>query len=760
MKISIHGTQGGASTFTEDYLAGVSDPNSDNPSDHSVGTQTYAMNITNNVRIFSKYGIIQDVKGNKRVGYVGFSVGFRHNERLSGVYTKEILDKLAKYFYKEHIDEYNNLDTFQDDLVFVEDVKLEYQSKVSLITDKYPAESFSLGEKDAAYIYYSSKEQLEEFFDFPYLEVYKPFKRVFFIDLKYKNRPENPLRALRHSKDGDLTGLRILENIPYRIGFSPEKNGIRTIVRREGVEVNHETLIQPKDRLEITFSKRNHYDYEKPINGSLDDLKKNHHEHVKVSDNNTRVRIIPPGPGVFDALQKTIEFKVIPSSEDPVIEVKRRGVIGDNKKVYGKKITFKGDELDDEWEVQINGKTEGQTFIPNRQLAGELEIRIKGKSETFNKTRTNTPPVSETSIRKERHETDKKRKNRISKWIMVFIVGIAAVVLAFGIYFSVDYFNSDKGKRTSSVIDKQKVEVGYDEIKAYSEGTELFLDKLKSYSDIASKNAKENQDQEYNWATISESLKEKQGIREAINKGEIQQLRDRSDSYKYSRQQSKFKEAVLAIDTLYIIPIGHAMNGSNDRLSEMNLEQIADFLTSYQMVLKIEKEVDRNADQDSLKQKRDELDKLLPLEPEAKLPSANQKAEDLLATLHEWTSKPDSDQSIASGVDERTLSEATENSNSKENRADGRGTTSSKNDNRQKEFEKKFWNLINKAEKKKVTYDDLVREYNDISSQNEVKAFYDEHLSKSNDFKEFKKIKDIRLKQASKVEDLKVLIKD
>lgn len=377
MKISIHGIQDGAKNFTSEYIAGVKDPSSDDPSDDSVGHKVFAISFTKNEYVISKYGIIRDVQCDKRAGNIGFSLGVPNEKKISGSHIKRILDELDKTFYKRHINN-NNLDHFQEDWSFVENIKRDYQREVKPIIDKNSIEKFPQSEKDAAYIYYSSEEELQQYFDVPYQDDYKSYKRVFFVDQKYKGQPENPLNALRHNKEEDLTSRTILENLRYRVFIPSISNGVLTKVTTAEKTIQNNGKVHPKDRVTITFSKKN-YKTPEPIYGTISELKEKYANRVKVDDSNKTLSITPPN--TLEAKTKTIHFKVENWKGEAVkdaIKIKSKSYTG-NESVNKNTATFRADELEQEWEIIVNGKTV-KTFVPST-LEDSLTIQIQKEKE-------------------------------------------------------------------------------------------------------------------------------------------------------------------------------------------------------------------------------------------------------------------------------------------------------------------------------------------------------------------------------------------
>lgn len=845
MKIAVHGTQGGANTFTSEFLSGVSDPNSDAPSDHSAGHQCFAINFTKNECVFSKYGIIKDVQGNRRVGNIGFSLGIQNESKIAGSDVKEVLNRLAKEFYEEHIDAFDNLDTFREDWTFIEDIKRDYQDKEESISDKSNIEVFTQGERDAAFIYYSSEKELQKYFDVPYQEDYKPYKRVFFIDQKYKGKGKanNPLHALSHSEDADLTNRKILENLPYRVVIPHNNNSIFIKVSSDGKDIQNKGKVRPYDSIKITFTKRNYN--ELPINGTIVELEKKYPEQVKVDESNRKLTITPPNQLTATTKEISLRIQDWKGKEVKGATIEKRNS-RTNKNIENNTVTFEGDELDKEWQVVVNGKVE-RTFTPN-ESENKLDIPIqeeetisfevntsqysiklkktnsnikitadskriifidkaieddcdiivsaegyRSSNKTINPEKDSSPINIKLEERKRTLATTEKGEytgestvepGNKQVWRVLSGAAIILVVLFFGFFFKDNIFGSSNSGTENGV------KTQYEQIVAYSEGTELRLVSITKYIEIASKkttpdspdNAKEQKEGGWfksifgsskdtavatneNWVLLSKNLDTIRLIRKAINTGNVDSLKNLSKTFQYSEKQKKFKTAVLKIDGLYAKKIGDAMKSQADEVSRMNIDSIAVFINNYQQILKIE--IEENEDIESLRKKQKRIKNELKLEPKDFLQTANKVRDSILDVIEKQIKKEDEQDNKSQDTDDdeygevQNENESEENSPSQDDEETGTPPIdkSSKNNSgakaKEEAFEKEFWSLF--GSKKKDDYYNLIKKYPDISSKNSIRLFYENYLSESKDFDKFKNTPEMNLKKAKKARDLEEL---
>lgn len=250
MKIVIHGTNGGYHIFTTEKEK-MFDARPDSNKIGSIGQQAYSINYNDNSIVFSKYKIIRDVVGDKRTGNVAFSIVIPHTKKLPGINILAMLDKLSSDFCSKHI-ENDNLDNFREDWAWVSEIKNKYENN-----QKYNDDLLVGGSKDPAFLFYDSNELLEKYFDLPYHEEYSAYRQIFFVEKSLEGKPENPLNALRHDPNANLTGKIDLENPEYKLIYNQQARGGVKIEVKVNVSLRYsKSKIRRKEDLQIIWSKQ------------------------------------------------------------------------------------------------------------------------------------------------------------------------------------------------------------------------------------------------------------------------------------------------------------------------------------------------------------------------------------------------------------------------------------------------------------------------------------------------------------------------
>jgi hypothetical protein len=203
--------------------------------------------------IFTKQLIIQDVQ-RQGLGNIGFSLFISAQKKIAGEHMIQLLDELVKTYALNYCPDYY-LDFVQEDWTIFEKIVTKYSSNLQVNVDD-DQENHQPGAEDPAYLYYSDKLELARFFDAPVQEEYAQFKQVFFIDKSLENQSHNPLKAIRHNSNGNLTGKIDLNNLSYRLIYSTlSQGGIRLDVQVNGKSLFNKSKIKRNDQLEITWSK-------------------------------------------------------------------------------------------------------------------------------------------------------------------------------------------------------------------------------------------------------------------------------------------------------------------------------------------------------------------------------------------------------------------------------------------------------------------------------------------------------------------------
>lgn len=378
MKIAIHGTKGGYETFTPERIPGLIDARPDSHKIAAIGQQAYAINFYNATVIFSKYRIIRDAVGEKRMGNIAFSSVISNNEKLSGTDIKALLDQLSDE-YSKYL-EGDNLHNVREDWAFVEVLTKEYASRLQPVTAD-DVETIPEGKGDAAFIYYSTDEELQKYFDAPYQEEYKLFKQIFFVKKDFERQPENPLNALRHNLASNLTGQIDLENPQYKLLFNEHaKGGIRIEVRVNGNKRYNKSKIRRKSELEIIYTKP--YYHELRLKGKWSDISP---DFVTADDTTQTVHIREAD---LPAEVKTVTIEARDAKLNPIYdaEITIIGINGQQRRVLQNEIAFWGEELKARWTVSgKKGNFSGnKEFTPENQTGSVLLILEERRIVSFN----------------------------------------------------------------------------------------------------------------------------------------------------------------------------------------------------------------------------------------------------------------------------------------------------------------------------------------------------------------------------------------
>jgi len=259
MKIFIFGTKGGARPlYPKEGVAPVFDDCRSFGKDNPIGNLVYSLEYTKSGVALSKWIVIDDTIRDS-IGFLSFALEIANYKTHNSKKAIEVLDSLVNEYNVKYLSDKFEISNLNEDWSFVERIKQKYQQYFEEIKDEIDIEKYSAGEKDSAYIYYSSEEELQNYFDAPYMEEYKPYKRIFFVDKKYENKDENPLNALRHDESANLTSLNLLENIRYRIIVPEARNGISAhITTADGQEISNKDKVHPNDELNISFKRDNY----------------------------------------------------------------------------------------------------------------------------------------------------------------------------------------------------------------------------------------------------------------------------------------------------------------------------------------------------------------------------------------------------------------------------------------------------------------------------------------------------------------------
>lgn len=393
MEVIVHGTKGGYHIYYQTPNIPISiardvrrpDGNLGNP----IGQFAYSIAFADNGCAFTKYVFVRDTH-RKADGNMAFSLYITNQKKLSGKHIKDFLDNIAA----EYTDKYvvnGNLDIVHEDWTFLEKGISDYKEYLKDVP-KEDREVIVQGKEEAAFIYYSSEDELCKYFDDPYEEEYSLFRHMFFVKKYLKEDLNNPLNALKHDSSKDLTGKIDLENPKYRLIFNESANkgvkiGANVNIGGHLTKRRNNEKIRLKDELQITYQKPYYDTVEiKDLCEKIDSkfIDVNHQDKtVTIKE----VKLLP--------IEKTIEFEFNKQIDNIKITIKNSSGYQPEKRVEDRQIVFKGEELRESWVVSAqkdNFIAKQQTFIPENsediiQLILEehklIEIRATSEGGEF-----------------------------------------------------------------------------------------------------------------------------------------------------------------------------------------------------------------------------------------------------------------------------------------------------------------------------------------------------------------------------------------
>ena len=311
------------------------------------GKSLYSIAFTRGGRIFTKYVLGNDVP-RSNLGDISFSVFVPDNNKLQGKSVAELLDALSEKYIKTYAPEFSLKQQPIDWGVFTA-IADQYDSKL-LPVDQLDADHFEKGARDAAYIYYSSREQLLEYFDDPYQEAYTPYSQIFFIDASLKEKSENPLNVIRHSPDADLSGRIDLENKKFRLIIKPSPNvEVKvSIVSADGREefLSSNKKFFKKDELHIKWSREYYHSLDKK--GTMDNLK----EYLDI---NEAAKTVSVKQRDLQIITKDIQLQLLYKDKSiDFKEVNCSNSNGEEVKLIDGRLHFEGPQIYRSWTISAS----------------------------------------------------------------------------------------------------------------------------------------------------------------------------------------------------------------------------------------------------------------------------------------------------------------------------------------------------------------------------------------------------------------------
>lgn len=810
MNIVVHGTKGGHQTFTPKKVGGLLDISADDSKPSATGQESYAVRFVENNIIFSKYKIVRDVRGEKRTGFVGFSLFLQNNEKLSGSDIIALLNRVSKEYCQAYIPENdNNLKDVREVWNFLNRIEEEYRSKVKILSAD-DIETLLSNIKDDAFIYYEDDTELQKYFDLPYQEEYSPYRQVLFVKEDLKDKPENPLNAIRHSEK-NLTGEIDFENPKYKLLYNPlTKEGIKIEIKVNGNLRNNKSKIRRKDNLDITWSKP-HYET-KNIQGKWPDIENDFIEvnnslgtvSIKEIELNPKIKtitfLIKPHKGGLDVSDAEIQIDTQPFQEingfrydqtfdgeglgksytifarkGDRLKSKEQSFIPENVNTpieialhEYRKVKFtatdaeNGDNINN-FKVSIQGKFNNEAILEYEFLGDDIDktwnITFEKKGYishklSFNPRNHGSTVYGRLSQKKKGQggngngggKGEKKTFHKNPK-LTIPIISIVFLLLGFGIW---SLFIKSKPDTTISFDTLEK------DIKSYVDGTELFENKLRDYELKWNSQKPEIKTEEKSWFSIF-------GI------GRKEEIRDFTDFKHWKSISESIEQAIkkrnyinnLNIEELKKLQYSDQQKSFKKAISEIGKAQYEKLRISH--------------DYDSMdlnKITKAIVDVIKPVNSSQAIKDKEDVSTSDMTTSTSETNAPKKVQGLNNSKntnkpsDINKLSHSNEQSKKREKSKtiikDGEASKIQNSmhtgDEKQKKFEEAFWTLIHKDQPpNKDDFDAWFKSGTKISSQNEYKKFYNEILSST---ARFRKIKDFLNKpviERNKVKDLSTL---
>jgi hypothetical protein len=298
-----------------------------------------------------------------------------NNKRLSGEDVISLIDSTFSAYCQRYIVG-NNLDNVKEDWAIHSLLIDEYRTKLDTIPDD-DVEILQSGTKDAAVIYYDDTQDLVRYFNVPFQEEYGNYRQIFFVKEELKEKSENPLNALRHSKD-DLTGKIDLENPKFKLLFKNHMNeGLKIAVKSGNLICVNNDKIRLKGEIEVTWSKR--YYQTIIMRGAWRDIGD---KYVSIDNNSKTISIneiglTPATKSIFikvkDYKEKIVGNPQIKITSDSKVKIDNKLLPSDQS------VSFQGEEIGERWSVSAQKSdtlvSEHKYFVPN-EIHDVLEIKI------------------------------------------------------------------------------------------------------------------------------------------------------------------------------------------------------------------------------------------------------------------------------------------------------------------------------------------------------------------------------------------------
>ena len=115
----------GRQIFSPKKIGGLVDVTPDSSNLSAIGKEAYGIRFIEGATIYSKYKIVRDVRGDKRIGFLGISLIIPNNKRLSGSNIVSLLNEVLLEYCRRYMAEGDNnlrgckrsLDIFGSDII-------------------------------------------------------------------------------------------------------------------------------------------------------------------------------------------------------------------------------------------------------------------------------------------------------------------------------------------------------------------------------------------------------------------------------------------------------------------------------------------------------------------------------------------------------------------------------------------------------------------------------------------------------------------